>query len=313
MYSSDQKLAFAICEYLQQCTKNGTIKSDDVEGIEVATQCIAEAFGIDGEDGMQSEGQSSKPANLLSIFNVFLSTQKKLVEGNTDAPAGPSPTDVQNKAQAELCKAEGNKMMAAKQFLPAIEKYTEAITLDSTNPVYYANRAAAHSQNGNHESAAADARLSISTDPSYSKGFSRLGHALFCLGKYPEAISAYEDGLKIEPGNASMQQALKTASSKLEASVSTRGASSAGDAAQSGMPDLSSLGGLGGMDFASMMSNPNFMSMAAKMMNNPQIAEMMKNPEMAKMAQNMMSDPSALSGLLNNPEIASMAEKFGKK
>lgn len=44
--------------------------------------------------------------------------------------------------------------------------------------------------------------------PDFAKGYSRLGKALFDLGKYSEARDAYRQGLTVSPGNADMQSAL---------------------------------------------------------------------------------------------------------
>lgn len=38
-------------------------------------QCIGEAFGVDAEDEAQKKLYSTKPANLLSIFDVYLKTK----------------------------------------------------------------------------------------------------------------------------------------------------------------------------------------------------------------------------------------------
>lgn len=40
-------------------------------------QCIGEAFGVDLNDPAQQEAYSTKPANLLSIFDVYLKTKSK--------------------------------------------------------------------------------------------------------------------------------------------------------------------------------------------------------------------------------------------
>jgi hypothetical protein len=42
----------------------------------VAMQCIGEAFGVDASDEAQKELYSTKPATLLSIFDVYLKTKK---------------------------------------------------------------------------------------------------------------------------------------------------------------------------------------------------------------------------------------------
>lgn len=107
-------LVFSILEFLQASLNNGTIKEDDSEGIEgincrmdgpffgtdtkynvatsrhvhsslfpflpqiVAIQCIGEAFGVDINDAAQAQTYSTKPATLVSIFDVFVNAQKKL-------------------------------------------------------------------------------------------------------------------------------------------------------------------------------------------------------------------------------------------
>jgi hypothetical protein len=43
----------------------------------VAMQCIGEAFGVDGTDESQKQQYSTKPATLLSIFDVYLKTKSK--------------------------------------------------------------------------------------------------------------------------------------------------------------------------------------------------------------------------------------------
>ncbi|KAJ3158331.1 hypothetical protein HK101_001358 [Irineochytrium annulatum] len=289
-----KKLAFAICDFLTTSINNGTIKEDDSEGIAVAVQCIGEAFGFDPTDDADIAALSIKPASLTSIFDVFVNTQKK-VTGQAES----------NKAKAESLKGLGNKLMSEKKYSEAIDKYTEAIALDSSNAVYYANRAAAHSQAGDHAGAVEDAKLAVEVDPDYSKAYSRMGHAYFCLGNFQEAVDAYERGLRLDPGNASMKQSLTAARQKVsEAGGDSGTGPSEGAGGLGGIPGL---GGAGGMDFASMLSNPNFMSMASQMMSNPAVSQMLNNPAVAQMAQNLMQDPGALQNLMANPEMARLA------
>jgi small glutamine-rich tetratricopeptide repeat-containing protein alpha len=65
--------------------------------------------------------------------------------------------------------------MAEKNYAGAIEEYTKALELDPMNTVLYSNRAAAFSQNNQHEKAVADSQKAIELDPEFSKAYSRLG------------------------------------------------------------------------------------------------------------------------------------------
>lgn len=52
------------------------------------------------------------------------------------------------KAQAALLKGEGNTYFAAKEFVDAEAKFTEALALDDKNAILYSNRAACRLQLG---------------------------------------------------------------------------------------------------------------------------------------------------------------------
>ena len=106
--------------------------------------------------------------------------------------------------------------MAAKDYTAAVESYTSAIKLNPSNPVYYSNRAAAYSQMSKHDLAISDAKKASELDPSFSKAYSRLGHALFCEGRFSEAVEAYEKGLELDPQNQSMKNSLATAKSRVQ-------------------------------------------------------------------------------------------------
>jgi small glutamine-rich tetratricopeptide repeat-containing protein alpha len=142
-------------------------------------QCIGEAFGVDASDEATRKRLSVKPATLPSIFEVYMKTRDKM-QSPTPAPTKPVPqasssVSDQDKAAAEKHKVAGNAKMSAKDYATAIAEYTHAIALDSTNPVYYSNRAAAYSSSGDHASAVADAEKAIQVDPMFVKAYHRLG------------------------------------------------------------------------------------------------------------------------------------------
>ncbi|KAJ3304288.1 hypothetical protein HDV03_002903 [Kappamyces sp. JEL0829] len=323
--TDDQAVAASIIQFLKN--QHAKESSENKQSLEVAMQCIQEVFAIDGQ---------SAPVELSKLYGVYKQTMN--AAGAKKAPkAAPkeesaAPVAIDS-AKAEALKSEGNKLLAAKKFDEAVAKYSAAIEADGTNAVYYANRAAAYSQLGQHESAVYDAKKALQVNPDYSKAYSRLGHAEFCLGNYENAVDAYTLGLEKEPNNASIKQSLAAAKSKVQSSsVSAPGASRGAGGAPGGMPNLA------GMDFAAMMRDPNIMNMAQSMMSNPamanmlnnpalaqmmsgaggaggmpDIASMMANPAIAEMANNMMKDPEALNSLMNNPDVAKMAEQYMKK
>lgn len=126
----------------------------------------------------QSQKLSVKPATLQSIFDVFIKTRDKVASGPqasssaSTSQTGPSADD---KTQAEKFKQAGNAQMSNKDYDAAVESYNKAIALDPSNPVYFSNRAAAHSNKGDHLSAVGDAEKAISVDPKFVKAYHRLG------------------------------------------------------------------------------------------------------------------------------------------
>lgn len=98
-------------------------------------------------------------------------------------------------------------------------------------------------------------------------------HALFCQGKYQEAVEAYEKGLELDPENATIKSSLATARSKLgSVDRSAGGASQGAGAGAGGMPDLNAL-----------LNNPALMNMAQQMMSSGAFDQLMNNPNLQRM------------------------------
>jgi len=116
-----------------------------------------------------------KPATLQSIFDVFIKTRDKVGSSQPTSSSQRTGPSADDKAKAEKFKQEGNAQMSNKNYDSAIESYTKAIALDSNNPVYYSNRAAAYSSKGDHLSAIGDAEQAISIDSNFVKAYHRLG------------------------------------------------------------------------------------------------------------------------------------------
>jgi small glutamine-rich tetratricopeptide repeat-containing protein alpha len=311
---SKKRLALAILDFLQTAQTDGSVPSEDAEQLEIAANCIAEAFKVDPTD-TTSMNDALGGKNLLSIYSVYEKLKGKSTastQGSSSAsearPATPATSGSEDgKAQAEQLKGKGNEAMKKKDYSGAVEFYTQALNLVPLNPIYLSNRAAAYSGQGKHEEAKNDAEMAVAADPKYSKAWSRLGLAKYVLGDAKGAMEAYKAGMDAEGGGSEvMRKGYETAKKKVEEEGGDIGAPDAergmpGGGGGGGMPDLSALAGmLGGGGGAGGGGG-----------GMPDLAGLMANPMMRQMAQNMMSNPDMMSNLMSNPQVAQMAQRFG--
>lgn len=206
--------------------------------------------------------------------------------------------------------------MARKDYEAAITLYSKAIDIAPANPIYLSNRAAAYSAAHRHTEAVADAEMAVAADPKYTKAWSRLGLARFVLGDARGSMEAYERGIEAEGkgGSEAMRKGYRTAKEKVDEQERQGDAPGAGGMAEdvddasgasragAGMPDLSALAGMFGGGAGGGGGGGGGM---------PDMASIMNNPMFASMAQNLMQNPQALQGLMNNPQLRGMAEQFG--
>ncbi|KAL4422512.1 hypothetical protein ABPG75_008709 [Micractinium tetrahymenae] len=78
-------------------------------------------------------------------------------------------------------------------------------------------RAACCLQRGRHDLALDDAMLCTKLNPSWARGWARLGAAHLCLGHARAAASAYRQGLGLDGGSREMQVGLQLAQAALAA------------------------------------------------------------------------------------------------
>lgn len=290
---TNKDVALAIIDFLQTAVQKKDVQEDYAESLDVAIDCIGDAFGVDKSKATKINGQS-----LVDIINAGGASSSSAASQTQDKAAA-STVDDDTKAEADALKVEGNKAMAARNYAEAIAKYTQAIELDPSNVVYLLNRAAAFSSLGQHDQAIADAEKAIGLDPNFSKAYSRMGLAKYASGDAKGAMDAYKKGLEIEGSTPSdaMQKGFETAKKRVEADLEksidtslTPASSGAGaGAGAGGLPDFSSMFG-GGM---------------------PSLGDMMNNPQVMQAAQEMMSNPQAMQNLLSNPAVKQMASQFG--
>ncbi|KAM9924122.1 hypothetical protein OXX59_004741 [Metschnikowia pulcherrima] len=315
MAVTNKDLALAIIKFLETSVADKTVSEEFSESIDVAIDCIADAFEVEKADA-NTVATKFGGKDLLAAVNSGASSPETTEKTEIDA---------ESKARADSLKAEGNKAMAAKDFAAAVAKYTDAIALDPTNVVYLSNRAAAHSSALQHDKAVQDAEAAIALDKSFSKAYSRLGLAQYALGNAKEAMEAYKKGMEVEGAQPSeamkrgYETAKKRAEEELENSISTtepateqpaEGAARGTGAGAGGLPDLASMLGGGMPNISEMMNNPQVMQAAQSLMSNPGAMEgLMNNPMLRQMAQGMGGE-GGLEGLMNNPALQNIAKSF---
>ncbi|KAK6331296.1 hypothetical protein TWF730_004382 [Orbilia blumenaviensis] len=112
----------------------------------------------------------------------------------------------QMEQKVEFLKNQGNSMVEAKNYDQAIMFYSMALDYNPESAVCLSNRSMAYTQLQPPKMTEAkdDAEAATSADPTYWKGWSRLGDALLGLGEASKAVDAYNKA--IEVGGASVGQ-----------------------------------------------------------------------------------------------------------
>ncbi|KQK03219.1 serine/threonine-protein phosphatase 5 [Brachypodium distachyon] len=114
-----------------------------------------------------------------------------------------------NVQKAEELKLKANDAFKANKFSQAVDLYDQAIDLNSSNAVYWANRAFAHTKLEEYGSAVQDATKAIEIDPRYSKGYYRRGAAYLAMGKFKEALKDFQQVKRICPNDPDATRKLK--------------------------------------------------------------------------------------------------------
>uniref|UniRef100_A0A6I8NA55 Small glutamine rich tetratricopeptide repeat co-chaperone beta n=1 Tax=Ornithorhynchus anatinus TaxID=9258 RepID=A0A6I8NA55_ORNAN len=205
--------------------------------------------------------------------------------GFAPPPPPSSPRDA-----APPSPLAGNNHMKEENYGAAVDCYTQAIELDPRNAVYYCNRAAAQSKLSHYTEAIEDCERAIAIDSKYSKAYGRMGLALTAMNKYEEAIASYRKALDLDPENDSYKSNLKVAEQKLREVASPTGT------------------GLS-FDMASLINNPAFISMAASLVQNPQVQQLMSG-----MMTNAIGGPAAgVGGLTDLSSLIQAGQQFAQQ
>eukprot|EP00667_Euglena_gracilis_P012183 EG_transcript_12490 len=184
---------------------------------------MREVLRLAGQGGERFVERCEMQAAVQQLLEQFRAVQ---TQGNTTPePAVPAADDAASPnttaaSAAELdaaaeAKLRGNEAFKAGDYKTAIRLYTMAIKFVPTDAVFHSNRAACHLALGQPHRALADATEAARLQPSWPKAHHRLGTALHQLGRYHEAVAAFQAGLALKPDDASLQTALRDATAAM--------------------------------------------------------------------------------------------------
>lgn len=137
---------------------------------------------------------------LRNILDTYSLIQDQVVLASKLETAPVTNVDVDVNA-SELLKEKGNSAFKRRQWIKAIEFYSEAISLSDTNATYYCNRAAAYLELGRFKQAEADCDRALLLDRKNVKAYLRRGFAREVTLNYKEALQDFRHALALEPQN----------------------------------------------------------------------------------------------------------------
>mmetsp|Transcript_10275 Transcript_10275/g.16417 ORF Transcript_10275/g.16417 Transcript_10275/m.16417 type:complete len:150 (-) Transcript_10275:15-464(-) len=114
-----------------------------------------------------------------------------------------------DKPKAAEAKVKGNSAFTAKNYEEAIRHFTEAISHDATDHVFFSNRSACYASLEQYEKALQDGAECVKLKPDWSKGYARKGLAEFFLERLEDAAETYKAGLKLAPEDAGLKEGLQ--------------------------------------------------------------------------------------------------------
>ncbi|OVA06695.1 Tetratricopeptide TPR-1 [Macleaya cordata] len=115
------------------------------------------------------------------------------------------------KKKALEAKSRGEEAFKRKDFLMAVDAYTQAIDFDPSNGILLSNRSLCWLRLGQAEHALADAKACRELRPDWHKACYREGAALRLLQRFDEAANAFYEGVKLDPENKELISAFREA------------------------------------------------------------------------------------------------------
>jgi len=224
MQAQERQDTGAVREILEKSVKRGIDTSGAVlaakrleENLRTVEAATASAAGKKGESKAKEDVGGAGKANTAAVKSQEPSTNSAELSA-----------DEQQKAADE--KELGNVAFAAGKYTKALKHFSKAIELGGDCAAYLTNRAAALVRLERYAEALADVERALALDKTHVKAWFRKGQALEGLGRFADAVGAYEAGLRVLPDSPQLVKGIENARAKLAASSGADGAGGGGDA-----------------------------------------------------------------------------------
>ncbi|KAI3518906.1 hypothetical protein L1887_07796 [Cichorium endivia] len=148
-------------------------------------------------------------------------TKEQEAERNTRNSNSPSDATVSTKEIPEVtmeakkkaaeAKSRADDAYRRKEYLMAVDAYTQAIDFDPSDATLFSNRSLCWIRLGQADQALTDAQSCRELRPNWAKAWYREGAALRLMQKFDEAANAFYEGVKLDPENKELVNAFKEA------------------------------------------------------------------------------------------------------
>eukprot|EP00252_Welwitschia_mirabilis_P004722 TRINITY_DN15015_c0_g2_i1.p1 TRINITY_DN15015_c0_g2~~TRINITY_DN15015_c0_g2_i1.p1 ORF type:complete len:461 (-),score=133.94 TRINITY_DN15015_c0_g2_i1:57-1439(-) len=157
-------------------------------------------------DGILAYGEQ-----MISKENETHGELNKKPKSNEVSTSSPKEVSPEKKKKSMEAKLRGDEAFKKKDYLMAVDAYTQAIDLDPSDGVLFSNRSICWIRLGQAEQALADAKTCRALRPDWAKGCYREGTALRLLQRFDEAAQSFYEGVKLDPENKELVDAFREA------------------------------------------------------------------------------------------------------
>ncbi|NXQ95105.1 TTC31 protein, partial [Sagittarius serpentarius] len=184
--------------------------------------CLGGSAASSGEErgGREAKAEEMEDELDLSCTFVFKARQKagvRLTAPGKEKPATtdnvepggrapgkpePVPLDTSVVEQSLILAGRGNDAAQKGRYAEAVQAFTEAVKLNPREHRLFGNRSYCYEKLRRYEEALRDAQVSLGLQPGWPKGFFRKGKALRGLERYAEAVSTFEELLRLDGAHA---------------------------------------------------------------------------------------------------------------